>query len=263
MIGLLNSCNTYLANNVCCHDDARICDCYQCLRGGFYGMPDHYDCRKKLCYYVLNYGPSYASEIYHYLGASGILETFVPRGRVNILSLGCGFCPDLIAIDKYIQNNNLLLQVNYTGIDASDCWQPSRYVNDSSIFYTRDVSADLELTGFDIVFVVKLFSTLYQNNRHIQFLQRLKNSVEHELTDGSYLVFNDVNSIHKGRDVFHNQVSRNFTGVRQYYFADPPHAEANWLHIQPQQQIMFNIPVNLAVAPMRQLNKTVVFEYRK
>lgn len=262
MIEILSRCNTYLANNACCHGDARTCDCYQCLRGGFYGMPDRYDCRKKLCYYVLNYGPSYASEIYHYLAASQILESFVPRGVVNILSLGCGFAPDLIAIDKYIRNNNLHLQVNYTGVDASDCWQPSRYFNATSIFHTGDVAAYLRMTGFDIVFLVKLFSTLRSNNQHQQFLQSLQATVANELANGAYLIFNDVNSMHTGRDIFHNSMRNNFAGVRQFYFATPPYAERNWTHI-PTHQIMFNIPANLAINPMRQLNKTVVFEYRK
>lgn len=262
MIELLNRCNTYRANNGCCHTDGRACNCYPCLQSGFYGMPDHYDCRKKLCYYVLNYGPSYASEIYHYLAASQILESFVPRGVVNILSLGCGFAPDLIAIDKYIRNNNLQLRVNYTGVDASDCWQPSRYVNATSVFHTGDVAAYMRMNGFDIVFMVKLFSTLLQNNQHQQFLQLLHTTITNELSAGSYLVFNDVNSWKKGRDIFHNSIRQHFTGLRQYYFADPPYHGDNWIHI-PSQQIAFDIPANLTVNPLREIRQTVVFEYRK
>lgn len=262
MIELLNRCNTNLANLACCHVNTMMCDCYQCLRDGFYGMPDRYDCRKKMSYYVLNYGPSYASEIYHYLSSSRILESFVPRGTVNILSLGCGFAPDLIAIDKYIRINNLQLQVNYTGVDASDCWQPSRYVNATSVFHTGNVSEYLRMNGFDVVFIVKLFSTLLQNNQHQQFLQLLQTTVTNELATGSYLVFNDINSWKKGRDIFHNPIRQHFTGVRQYYFAVPPYHCDSWIHI-PSQQIAFDIPANLTVNPLREIRQNVMFEYRK
>jgi len=262
MIDLLSRCNTNLATLGCCHGQTP-CDCYQCLRGGFYpGMPDNYDCRKKLSYYVLNYGPSYASEIYHYLRSSQILEYFVPQGVVNILSLGCGFAPDLVAIDKYVQDHDLQLQVNYTGVDGSDFWTPSRYTTTTSEFHVGDVTQYMRLRDFDLIFVVKLFSTLYHNNQYDPFIRLMQEKVQNEMAAGSHLIFNDVNSIHTGRDVFHNSIRHNFRGLRQYFFGNPPYSEQSWVHLNTQQ-IPFNIPAQLTVQPLRDMRNTVIFEYRK
>ena len=104
---ILMQCNSIQAALPCCHNDGRICDCTQCLKEGFYIGTDTYHCLKKLCFYTINYGPIYISEIYHFLGKSKLLEKNFGGSSINVLSLGCGFGPDFIALSKYIYDNRL------------------------------------------------------------------------------------------------------------------------------------------------------------
>jgi len=75
---VINQCMNNVSLMNCCHNDGRHCYCYDnCIKPGFYeGGLDTYDCRKKVNFYVLKYGPSYISEIYYYLSVSKIAEIF-------------------------------------------------------------------------------------------------------------------------------------------------------------------------------------------
>ena len=101
MRDLLNHSNTLYLGTACCHDNpGRICNCYDCIRLGFFGGDETYSCIKRLCYYTMNYGSAYVSEIYHFLSASQILENNFNDSTISILSLGCGFGPDYIAMEN-------------------------------------------------------------------------------------------------------------------------------------------------------------------
>lgn len=115
-------------------------------------MPDSYDCEKKVNYYVLNYGPSFASEIYHYLAFTQVLEEFESKRKLKILSLGCGFAPDLIALKKYIKDKQLVIQIEYCGIDKSDSWNSARYSTENAEFIEGDVTKSLNMDGYDFIF---------------------------------------------------------------------------------------------------------------
>jgi hypothetical protein len=128
MEDILNACNEVYTNIPCCHIDGRKCYCYDCIQPGFYQSPtpDTYACIKKLCYYIMNYGPAFASETYHYLSESKILDMNFAGRSLKVLSLGCGFSPDLIALEKYISDNNLNIQLTYVGLDNSALWSNLR-----------------------------------------------------------------------------------------------------------------------------------------
>ena len=127
MTDILRRCDEIQKKQPCCHNDGRVCNCMECLRVGFFeGFDDTYDCLKKVCFYVMKYGPIYVSEIYHFLHQSKIIERFVEPGSrrtINILSLGCGFEPDYIALEKYINDKNLNISFSYIGIDEECNWQ--------------------------------------------------------------------------------------------------------------------------------------------
>lgn len=74
----------------------------------------------------MNYGPAYASEIYHYLAQSQILENNFNGHSLNVISLGCGFSPDLIALLKYINDRGLIITVRYLGLDNEALWNSLR-----------------------------------------------------------------------------------------------------------------------------------------
>jgi hypothetical protein len=261
---LLLKCNKNLISMPCCHSDRRECYCYTCLHEDFYNMPDKYDCEKKMNYYVLNYGPSYASEIYHYLFNSRILEGFNHQRKLKILSLGCGFGPDLMAINRYIDDENLPIFFEYCGIDESACWDKTRHYSNNVTFVKNNVIFSMNLNGYDLVFIVKLFSTLFKHKVHDQFLKVFSNAVRTQLRNDSIVVFNDINSVHMGRDVFHDSVKTLFRTNRQFYCDDPPYTGSGWTKIKiPGSEIVFSIPRELSVNPLMEIRNTVFFEYRK
>lgn len=262
MDSLLLACNQKLKTLSCCHDDGRKCYCYDCLKEGFFHKQDAYDCIKKMNYYILNYGPSYASEIYQYLSASQVLESMVPLNRkIKILSLGCGFAPDLLAIEKYIVNRQLPLQFEYHGIDQSKSWEDIHYPSSNATFTTADVSSSIDFSGYDLVFIVKLFSTLCKHNNGEKFLKLITQSVKMELKKDGLVIYNDVNSKYMGRDYFHSSVNTLFGNARQFFFSKDQYWEPQW--VQLPRNVVVSIPTGLMVSPLPLIANTIVFEYRK
>lgn len=192
---ILRLSNQIYSAEDCCHDDGRVCYCYDCLHKSFYSLttPDEYDCLKKLCYYVMNYGPAYASEIYHYLSESQVLESNYCGKTVKVLSLGCGFSPDLIALDKYISDKNLSIKLSYTGIDNEQLWNSLRNNDPRAKYFVSDVCSGFDMSGCDFVFINKLYSTLRKNKQDKQFIKLLIHQVGTALKTGSFLIFNDIN----------------------------------------------------------------------
>ena len=126
MVSLLEKCNRHYKTQSCCHKDDRKCSCYECLREDYYSRPDSYSCIKKLCYYVMNYEPAYASEIYHLLSKTRLLERRFIGSRIRILSIGCGVSPELYALDKYINEKEIDVSYIYLGIDCEKGWNSLR-----------------------------------------------------------------------------------------------------------------------------------------
>lgn len=261
MEDLLISNNEKYKTLTCCHTDNRDCECYKCLQDGFYQTPESYNCAKKLNCYVLNYVPSFTSEIIHYLNNSKILETNFIDKTVNILSLGCGCATDLMALNFYINTKKLNIKIKYHGIDKSDLWLRKTFEN--ATFEQKDVLIDgLDLSDVDIVFINKLFSTLHTQNFHNEFIQILTNSIQNQLKTNSFLIFNDINSNKKGRDIFDKKISKLFNTKRRYFFTDCPYFESHWLPIS-DKKIFFNIPDNLSYRPSSKIGKVIIFEYKK
>lgn len=262
---LLLRCDRNLSSLPCCHNDGRDCNCCDCLRAGFFdaAMPDRYECPKKMNSYVLNYGASYASEFYHYLEISHILDEFQVNAQVRILSLGCGFAPDLIAISRYTRAHQLPLNIEYHGIDNSVHWESARYSNEYSTFSIQDVLSELSFNNYDIVVMAKVFSTIYRSNNSRSFLRNFTRAVSTQLNDGAFVIFNDINSRNMGRDYFHSSVKRYFRNMRQFFFGDRQDwTDRDWIQI-PHDEIVFSIPRGLSITPLNTLINTVVFEYRK
>ena len=213
---ILELCNKLYESIVSCPEHKTI-TCPQCVRDGFYSKSDDYFCSKKHYYYVMNYGPSYASEIYHYLGHSQILENNFKNKQLKVLSLGCGFAPDLLALNKYIEEYKLSVSLKYTGIDASETWSQIRKNFDNATFIKEDVNKGFDFSDIDIVFIVKLFSNLFEKKSYKQFLDLLEEQIETNLKKNSFLIFNDINSECKGRDKFDSSIKNLFSSKKYYY----------------------------------------------
>jgi len=260
---LLLNCNKTLKTMLCCHDGKLVCDCYTCLHNGFHKGSDSYECEKKMSYYVCNYGPAYSSELYHYFEKSQILEKISShKSNVKILSLGSGFAPDLVAISKYIENKAISINYTYHGIDLSTKWNNSRYNNKYATFSTGDVLSTINLENYDLVFIVKLFSTLNKIKKHLIFRKILINAISSQMLSDSVLVFCDINSRYEGRDSFDTIVHKEFSAVRRYCFKNNTYTPTNCTVIQ-NTNIVFNIPKGLKISPLMNTTNVVCFEYTK
>jgi SAM-dependent methyltransferase len=248
----------------CCHKDSRLCNCFKCLDDGYNSMSDTYDCAKKMNAYVLNYGPSYVSEFYHYLSKSKILESLNDGMIINILSLGCGFGPDLAAIEKYLADNQLKIKFHYCGIDESSYWNAVQYQSANAKFVVDDVITSMDFTGYDLIIISKLFSTLYNDfNKALRFLKELKQKIKNTLRDEGVLVFHDVNSINLGRDYFHGSVLKLFSQCRQFHNGvSQKYTEEEWIKI-PNNKVLFRKPSGVGHNPLPNLRQDIFFEYCK
>lgn len=178
MKALLQKCDYMYVNLPHCDKDDEIVSCSDCCTQDFYDRPDTYSCLKKLCHYTLNYGPAYASEIYHYLEKSHLLEDHFNGKNINVLSLGCGFSPDVYALRKYINDYDLDITYQYTGYDKEENWNEIREFYKNRHFETRDLLDGFSLQNYDIIFMCKAFSTIKRNGDAPEFLQILKQEVD-------------------------------------------------------------------------------------
>lgn len=259
---VLSQCWDNYKNTECCHGKDYSCNCYNCLNIGFYSHSDEYNCEKEMLFYVLNYGASYISEFYHYLSESRILDDF--NGNLNVLSLGCGFCPDYYALSKFIADKNLGIQLSHFGIDNSAFWNKAR-LNHPNISYQQsdltDLTNPLSFKGYNLITINKVFSSLYGHNNHISFLQNIGNAIRTSMNNNTVLIFNEVNSIHMGRDIFDQSISRYFNNIRRYYTDSPPYIGNGWIPI-PQTNVIYPINTYENITPLTTVTKTVFFEYR-
>jgi len=257
---LLSQADRVFRAQGCCHVPITDCRCQECLRTRFYGGTDYYTCLKCLSYYTMNYGPSYVSEVYHFLSTSQILEIF--RGTtLNVLSLGCGFGPDLVALRNYITNCNLPLTLNYRGVDIEPNWQHLRLVGDAALFDTDTALQPFNLAGYDLVIINKLFSTLLANGQSNDFLTHLTSAIP-TMPDNTCVMFIDVNVQNRGRDIFDARVAPLFRTTWRYFYPVGGAYTGSYTPINATTNIC-EIPDGLTVHPKLDVNKTIIFLYRK
>ncbi|MFW2610320.1 hypothetical protein [Aliarcobacter butzleri] len=276
MTGFLDRCNNLYNYLLDCSDKYsnkyKDRDCFKCLKYNFYGKNlDTYDCLKKLSVYVLYYGELYVKEIYHFLDYSKVLEKehLFPKGTINILSLGAGFCPDNIAIEQYVNKKNLNLKYNYYGFDIESGWREIR--DDKNIEFAhwrtnpkdtceilpkiRSVLYDMNLSNYDIIFINKLFSTLVNHEQNKLFLRKFNNALKN-LPQGSIVILNDRNEYTIIKE-FEDYIDKSLKLIDKYYI-EAPYSP----HIKDFKEIIFDYnPSNELGKPDK--NKTNFLVYQK
>ncbi|MDD9180717.1 MULTISPECIES: hypothetical protein [Aliivibrio] len=255
----LKKCDEQLNTLACCKTDETPCNCVSSLSEDYTTRADSYDCLKKMNTYVLRYGPAYMSEIYHYLVESDFKRLFV-KDELTIASLGCGFSPDYYAIEEYISTYKPEAKIKYEGVDNSTYWSTARPTNVNCTYQSLDLTKPFIFNNADVVIISKVFSTLYRNNSHTEFLKNLKSSIETSLAKGSIVIFIDINNNTMGRDVFHNHVASYLPDCKQYYFDG--YSGYGWQKIA-NNYIICEVPDGLSVHSLNGTGKTVIFEYRK
>lgn len=216
--------NKETCGNGHCSHPAGVCSgsCSRCLYqihfpGQVAGIKKEiYDCPKMLDVYVCQYLYSYASEI---LKAFNYKKDFLLNfSNYRLLSIACGACPDLMALEKFCIDNNLHTPIAFRGYDNNPNWQLivsliKDYCDDAGIqrsFFLKDV-----LTCFkndtaeraNIITISYLISYLYNTNqtRLIEpFFENLADNVimKKKPNEKVLIIINDVNSNKRGRDYF-------------------------------------------------------------
>lgn len=172
-----------------------------------------YNCSNLLNYYVCKYSFKYASEIEY---AFNTIDQMTFHQQYNILSLGCGASPDLIALEQYLLKNNIYKNINYWGIDLNKRWQAiqnkifeySCNHNCVTHYIYDDVTTHFlnkTYKNFNILVIQYLISYFYNNNdinEITKFYNALINNVVQYMLPNSVIIINDVNSNRRGRDYF-------------------------------------------------------------
>ena len=261
MSNILERCVEIIEKEDNCNEFEKKGSCLQCVKSSFdiqNKNSDTYNCLKKLATYTIEYGIAYASEIYAFLTASQILETYFDNNEINILSLGCGFMPDNSALRAYIENNELDKYYSYKGYDIEPLWKE---INPTNNFITKDIIDGFDCKGIDIIFMNKVFSTLKNHKLSDKFLETFKKELK-ELSSGALVVFNDINYQPLGRDEFHRfAIHNSLESIEQYFFNRDGEYTGNYTEIEYGNK--YQVPNNLPFEPRDAPTKTVFFLYRK
>ncbi len=223
MTNILNKCAEIIEKSEeKCDDFEEKESCLSCVQKNFRTLKnDNYDCLKKLAYYTIYYGPMYVSEIYHFLRESQIIENnFLGLERpINIMSLGCGFGSDNIALHKHCEDKWLDVKYNYKGYDIEPLWEKISSAVMQNVPELKDiVKDDFDCSKVDIIFMNKVFSTLKNNELHEDFLGNFRDQLD-DFPIGSLIVYNDINHVNEGRDIFKTFMLQNsFRIIGKYCF---------------------------------------------
>lgn len=173
-----------------------------------------YDCLNMLNLYVCNYSHKYCSEIEYALNE---VENLKNLKEFNVMSIGCGASPDLMALEYYKHMNNLTTPINYMGYDKNNLWTAvhekiKKYGNDNSINVDFNYVDAIEyfreyyVSGINLLFLQYVISYFYNTGQIraiTSFFDDLIDIVLHkEENEDFIIIINDVNSCYRGRDYF-------------------------------------------------------------
>lgn len=153
-MSLLDILTSYCANQYsmcgnclhCTHPSGRCSgSCLKCADEVNYHREDgrtDYDCQNFMYYYVCRYSWKYCSEIMYALEQIDLSRYPV----YNILSVGCGGAPDLMAFEKKISEQDTN-KIFYIGYDINPYWNP---IHDKIHQYAQSQSIQAKFVGNDI-----------------------------------------------------------------------------------------------------------------
>lgn len=160
----------------------------------------------------------------------------------KVMSIGCGGCPDLMALESYLQSNSISYSsIEYYGIDMNTLWIPihDEIRNYCSTYNLADVDFEYgdaiqlfnqyyyeEYNILILQYVISHFYNTGQMNEIDSFFDNLIESiVKYKASDEPFIIFiNDVNSCYRGRDLFGHLIERlssyDYSGTYFCYYFD-------------------------------------------
>lgn len=196
-------------------------NCAECLRKIHYPEKDSekrtYDCVNMADYYYCRYSYRYASEVVYGLRQ---FRDIMKLDTLKVMSVGCGPCTELVAIDYLHQNGELnYKKLEFRGIDPlKNMWKYiwediDEHYQGQVKFYERDI---LELVDIivekkwipDLIIFQYVFSDMYKKNsaeKIRRFIDKLAKFLNEQIGKSIYILANDANIGMKyegGRDFF-------------------------------------------------------------
>jgi hypothetical protein len=143
-------------------------------------------------------------------------------------------------------------------------WATTRLSHANASYVQTDLLNPFSFQNIHIIMLNKVFSTIYRHGFTNEFLFNLSNAIDTSMQQNSILVFNDINHIAMGRDMFDKSISSLFSAskIKKYYTDNPPYIEKTWKKI-PQNSVIFPVTALPFVEPIDFINRNVFFEYRK
>lgn len=169
-------------------------------------------------HYVCQYTYIYSSEILYALNAhKNFLSDY---NRFKIMSIACGACPDLIALETFKSRSNSNSDISYKGYDINPLWSPihsfiKQHCTQNNIqrsFIEKYVITYFQkyyVSGTNIIVISYLLSYLYNTNQTDQIdllFENIADSVviRKNASEKMLIIINDVNSNRRGRDYFNH-----------------------------------------------------------
>lgn len=201
----------------------------------------NYNCPYMIDFYICKYSYKYATEM---LRAFEIVHNLNNNGKINILSLGCGPCTDLMAMSS-IKHRNLfpVSELKYKGFELTPSIWTNIYNDISQTFVSNNIiSTDVTtVTNFsdyllpdylNIICINYLLSTLRRTNNELS-IEMLLNNLAATINNSDkqiIIVFNDINlstrfegGIREYFDSFSKKIP-NYASINKHFIsANPTH----------------------------------------
>lgn len=201
--------------DACTHPSACPDSCENCLEQIHFpnrvenGRID-YNCDNIVNYYTCKYMYKYSSEIEYALHSINNFDRF---GSLNIFSIGCGACPDLVAIENFCKKNYFNKAIYYHGIDMNKRWSSIHDIikeyagrQNWKVEYkyqeANQVFQQWSFKNYNILILQYLISH-FDNTGKVstnEFFDNLIQKVIKYMLKTSLIIINDVNSCNRGRD---------------------------------------------------------------
>lgn len=248
-------------------------DCEKCLE--FIHFPQNapferkYDCKRMMDFYVCKYAHKYTSELIY---AFSMLRDLKSRRELNVLSIGCGPCTDMLALDYLVSKGKYdVSSINYRGVEINtDIWKDIHddlrsIIPQSWSFHiiSEDICSYIDVLlqqdwKPDLIVMQYVFSDIHKHTQ-IQKINTLIGSLSKYIDSckkGTYVVCNDINLSTRyggGREYFDRLYSKMSTqaSIHQFHFNNsnkPNHFDygeelnSNALIVSPSEKLDYYQP---------------------
>ncbi|MDV0447302.1 hypothetical protein MsAg5_11850 [Methanosarcinaceae archaeon Ag5] len=206
-------CPSCVANEFECENDV---GCQECFDNIFSLNPlsykRKYDCIHMANYYVCKYSFKYANEMVFALRNINL-------DQIKAVSIGCGPCTDLFAIDYMAHEDHRFENFDFVGIDSCDIWddvQGEIREHYPQVAFSPNINNLARDWNPNLVIFNYVFSHIVAFEDDIEAFIRDMDEFINNLPMNSYVIINDINYA-SVRMCFERLINGNFS-VSKYHF---------------------------------------------